>query len=335
MKILDLPPKKLVLPLLIFTLAVAGVTWSLTADPMRTVSVILASNLYVYLLLQKQPTNSGSSVKILILDRSGLYASGVPELKALKSIDSRISELALMQRVASLLYKNDDLLSRTVLAAARGKSLELLEVEQFRSVPDQGVVGVVSQRKTFVGSAAFLRSEGIQPGPLESLATSLIREGHKVSLIGADGKAIGIVAVSEPSKLESIESVQRARAIGIEVALLSGESAEIAKSHADQMGITRVYSDVTPAKKSEIVKQIQKDSGGEAEFIVGDLNANVEKFEQGMLVAKASRIRLFGFVLYNVFAPISVAVLNWPPLVSLAIHVPLDILVYLRQRITS
>lgn len=291
------------------------------AGLVRAVAALMIASPVVLGFLPKGDPDSEklAATRVLILDKSGSLAAGVPELKALKSIDPRISELALMQRVASLLQKNEDLLAKTVCAAARAKALELLEVEQFKSSPGEGVSGVVSQRRTVVGSAHYLKSEGIQPGPLESLAINLTREGQMVALVGAEGRAVGIIAVSDPINPATIEAVAAAKTQGLKVALLTADSAAAAKPMADKLGVSEVHGQVTALKKPEIVKQIQAANADAGIVVDGDVKQVLEQISQAKLSVKKTRTGVPAIVLYNMGAVLTAALLPLPMIAAVGI----------------
>jgi high-affinity K+ transport system ATPase subunit B len=312
------------------------------ADPLaglaRAVAALMVASPVTLAFLPKSDPESEklASTRVLILDKSGSLAAGVPELKALKSIDPRISELALMQRVASLLQRNDDLLAKTVCSAARSKALELLDVEQFKSSPGEGVSGVVSQRRTVVGSAGYLKAEGIQPGPLEALAINLVREGQLVALVGAEGRAVGIIAVSDPLNPAAIEDVAAAKAQGLKVVLLTADSAEAAKSMADKLGVSEIHGHVTALKKPEIVRQIQAANGESGTVVDGEVKPVLEKISQAKLSVKKTQTGIPAIVLYNIGAVLAAALLPLPMINAVGIMAAFTVAkswLY-RQRIT-
>lgn len=321
--------------------AIAGFAMNFTdpdASMLRALSALMIISPVALAFLP--PTNPElerlAGLKTIILDKSGALASGVPELKALKSIDPRISELALMQRVASLLHKNEDLLAKTVCAAARSKSLELLEVEQFKAIDGQGVTGVVSQRRTLVGSPGFLRAEGVQPGPLESLAINLTREGQMVALVGSEGRAVGIIAVSDPLSPEASAGVQAAKAHGLSVVVISSDSPAAAQAMGEKLGATAAYGDVTAAKKGEILKQIQKDSGDRALLVDEDIKALLEKIAAAKNSVKKTHGGDRTVLLYNTGASVAAALLPLPPIAAVILMIVFTMVsswIY-RQRIT-
>jgi hypothetical protein len=117
-----------------------------------------------------------------------------PTLKTLQSIDSKVSEVALLQRVASLLAQSPKPLARAILLAAQNKKVELLSVTQ-RSENDALIIGWVMDRKLLLGQASAIKKEGVNLGPLESLAHALSKDGQTVMIIAAEGRPLGLISV--------------------------------------------------------------------------------------------------------------------------------------------
>jgi P-type Cu+ transporter len=200
-----------------------------------------------------------AAVNTLLIDKTGTLTSGSPELRAIKSMDPRLSELALLQRVMSLERNSEHPFAQAILAAAKAKSLEPLDVEQFKSHSGEGVTGLVAGRKMVIGGVALLKREGIQPGPLEALAASLAREGQMVALIGVDGKASGIIAVNDPVKENAGDSLAKLRELGLRIVMVTGDHAAAAEAVAERLGLTEIHAGVLPGQKLEIVKKIQSE----------------------------------------------------------------------------
>lgn len=202
-----------------------------------------------------------AQINTLLIDKTGTLTAGSPELKNIKSLDPRLSELALLQRVASLERHSEHPFGQAVLNAARAKSLELLEVENFKSIPGQGIVGVVAGRKMIIGSAAYLKSEGLSPGPLEALSTQLIRDGHMVALIGTEGRVQGLLSVSDPIKPGAADALTAIKQRGLKIVMVTGDHVGTAKLVGEKLGLADVRAEVLPAQKLEIVKELQAQGG--------------------------------------------------------------------------
>ena len=83
-----------------------------------------------------------------------------------------------------------------------------------------------------------------------------------------DGEPAGLVAVADVVRDESREAVKRLHALGLEVALLTGDNRRAAAAIARELGIERVVAEVRPEDKVGEVKRLQSD--GKRVGMVGD-----------------------------------------------------------------
>jgi Cu+-exporting ATPase len=97
----------------------------------------------------------------------------------------------------------------------------------------------------------------------ESVATeaeSLRRAGQTVVFVAVNGELAGFLGVADPVKATSAEAVARLRSDGVTVVMLTGDNRTTADAVAASLGIERVFADVLPEQKAEIVRQLQAEN---------------------------------------------------------------------------
>jgi Cu+-exporting ATPase len=96
----------------------------------------------------------------------------------------------------------------------------------------------------------------------------LEQEGKTAMLVAVDGRLAGLVAVADTIKPTSREAVQRLKAMGLEVVMITGDNRLTAEAIARQTGIDRVIAEVLPEGKADEVKKLQQQ--GRRVAMVGD-----------------------------------------------------------------
>jgi Cu2+-exporting ATPase len=120
-----------------------------------------------------------------------------------------------------------------------------------------------------VGGPRLLADLGAAP-PAE-LATKTDRwaaDGASVLHVIVDGQVIGGLAVEDEVRPESREAVERLHAMGVKVAMITGDSQAVADSVARRLGIDEVAAQVLPADKADAVRRFKE--GGRKVAMVGD-----------------------------------------------------------------
>jgi cation-transporting ATPase V/Cu+-exporting ATPase len=161
-----------------------------------------------------------------------------------------------------------------VTAAAHAHG-ELPAAQRFRALAGHGVRADVQPDPAapavtaWVGRRKLAADAGLLvPGPLEDAAERLEREGKTVIWAGWDGEVRGVLAVADTLKPGARELVQRLHAMGLEVAMLTGDNATTADAIAASVGIDRVLAEVLPADKVGEVARLQGE--GKTVAMVGD-----------------------------------------------------------------
>jgi Cu2+-exporting ATPase len=113
-----------------------------------------------------------------------------------------------------------------------------------------------------------LRDNEIALDGLARSSDSLEGAGRTVVYASVDGKLAGLIAVSDAPRDTSKATVAKLRALGIQVAMLTGDNRATAERIARELGIDTVFAEVLPGQKADKVKELQ--SGGKLVAMVGD-----------------------------------------------------------------
>ena len=194
-------------------------------------------------------------VDTLIIDKTGTLTEGKPRLSSVFSV-SQYGESELLQIVASLERASEHPLARSIVEAAEAKKLSPLRFESFISITGKGVHGRVAGKEAAVGNLDLLRELSIDASALAKKAEELRAEGQTVVLAAVDGKAAGLVAISDPIKETTPVTIRELKQAGMKIVMVTGDHATTAKAVADQLDIA-YEAGVLPERKAEVVKAYQ------------------------------------------------------------------------------
>jgi copper-transporting P-type ATPase V len=144
-----------------------------------------------------------------------------------------------------------------------------LAATEFAAVAGHGVRGTVEGTVVHVGRRRLMDDAGLAvPADLAAEAERLEGQGRTAVYAGWDGQARGVLAVADTVRDDAAAAVARLRAMGMRVAMITGDNRRTAASIAEQVGIDEVLAEVLPADKVDRVRALQAE--GRAVAMVGD-----------------------------------------------------------------
>jgi Cu+-exporting ATPase len=208
-----------------------------------------------------------ADVTTVVMDKTGTLTAGRPEVTEIVLRDAAFTEGELLGLVAAVESRSEHTIASAVLRRNDGKS-EGRTVTAFLAIPGRGVRGEVDGRLVLAGNAALLETNGVDPGPLRSVATELAEKARTPVLVAIDGRAVAVLGISDPVRPESRAAVSELQAMGIEVVMLTGDDARTARAVAAEVGIREVTAEVLPAEKRAAISRLREQ--GRVVAMVGD-----------------------------------------------------------------
>jgi P-type Cu+ transporter len=152
-------------------------------------------------------------------------------------------------------------LGQAIVEAAKAQGLALSEPQDFQAVAGGGIVATVDGQRVVVGTARLLAERGAALNGLEPEVARLQGEAKTAMLVAVDGQAVGVIAVADTVKPTSKAAIDQLHALGVQVAMLTGDNQRTADAIAQQVGVDRVLAEVLPGEKAAEVKRLQVAGG--------------------------------------------------------------------------
>ena len=197
-------------------------------------------------------------VDTIIVDKTGTLTEGKPRLTQVVPSGS-VGEQELLRLVAGLEQGSEHPLAAAIVSGAKARDLDVPSASAFESHTGRGVTGLVDGRAVVLGNLTLMQEQGIDVGGLEAHADALRQEGATVMFVGVDGRAGGLVAVTDPIKESTAEAIELLHHEGMRIVMVTGDNRKTADAVARRLGLDDVRADVLPAQKREIVQQLQRD----------------------------------------------------------------------------
>jgi Cu2+-exporting ATPase len=211
------------------------------------------------LIKDRMALERARTLNTVIFDKTGTLTKGEPVLADVSG-DAEALRLA-----AAVEADSEHPLARAIVEGAKARGLSVPTATTFESLAGRGARAKVEGHEVAVGGPRLLAEMSLAPLPV---ATDWDRDGRTVLHVVVDGKLAGAITVEDEVRPESKEAVDLLHALGVRVAMITGDSQAVADSVARRLGIDEVAAQVLPADKAAAVKRFQQ--GGRKVGMVGD-----------------------------------------------------------------
>ncbi|MDO4269402.1 MAG: heavy metal translocating P-type ATPase [Eubacteriales bacterium] len=207
------------------------------------------------------------NVKCVILDKTGTVTEGRPVVTDVKSLGVETGDL--LSLALSLEVKSDHPLADAIVRYARGQGARERETVEFQAIEGQGISAVVDGVACMAGNRRMMLAGGLAlPRSAQQFGDELAAAGKTPLYFAANRQVVGIFAVADVVKPTSRAAVEKLRALGLGVTLLTGDNQATARAIAGELGIDDVVAEVLPQDKERVVREKQEQ--GRKVAMVGD-----------------------------------------------------------------
>jgi Cu+-exporting ATPase len=205
--------------------------------------------------------------RVVALDKTGTLTNGKPELTDFVVQNSFDADDTL-SLLASIEHSSEHPIAEAIVRAAQKRQLPLYPVNKFVAVAGMGVRASVRGHDIFIGADRFLLQQGIMLDSVHSVSSALAEAGKTPLYAMIDGQLAAVIAVADTIKDGTPAAIRAFHALGLKVAMITGDNRNTANAIAAQLGIDEVMAEVLPQGKVEAVRALRERFGNIA--FVGD-----------------------------------------------------------------
>ncbi len=206
-------------------------------------------------------------IKTVVFDKTGTITEGKPVLTDVVTFGG-IEEKEALLLCASAERGSEHPIARAIVQGAMQRGFTLGDPDAFKAVPGRGIDAVVMGRRVLAGNVKLMNENGIETQMAAADAASLSQKGRTLMYVAVNGKLAALMAAADTIKSTSKAAIERLKAMGVEVAMITGDNRNTAEVIAKEAGIDRVLADVLPQDKAGEVKKLQE--AGQKVAMVGD-----------------------------------------------------------------
>jgi Cu2+-exporting ATPase len=207
-------------------------------------------------------------VDTVVFDKTGTLTKGEMGVAAMR-VTPDLSEEQALSLSAALEGDSEHSLAKAVRTAAAERELGLPAIADFEAMKGLGVKAKIEGKLYQLGGPRLLEKLGAQLQPeLQEFSESAGQKGQSAIFLFAEKKPIAAFAIADTPRPESKEVIRRLAELGIEAAMITGDSQAVAAAVAKELGIRQFFAEVLPADKEKKVAELQ--AAGRKVAMVGD-----------------------------------------------------------------
>jgi heavy metal translocating P-type ATPase len=264
------------LPFTILTFTLSGIAWFISGDPVRALSVLVVATPCPLLIATPVAIVSGMSraasrgviiksggvleqlsrLKAIAFDKTGTVTQGKPTVMGVDPCEGTTKD-ELLKIAASVEKFSTHILAKVVVDTAEKQKLKLYKVSKSKEIPGKGITAEIKGKKVYVGSFALLKDSGIDVNSPICVGHS---EQENTALYVASGKKyLGSISFVDPLRPEAKQTIASLKKAGVKnFIMITGDRKQVGEYIGNQLGITKVESEVLPADKVNILLNEKK-----------------------------------------------------------------------------
>ncbi|MCB1281145.1 MAG: cadmium-translocating P-type ATPase, partial [Salinibacterium sp.] len=257
-------------PFTAVSLALAGLAWLLSGDPVRFAEVLVVATPCPLLIAAPVAFMGGMSrasrfgiivkgggtleqlsrARTAAFDKTGTLTHGDPTVVDVRP-SGGFTEDELFALVASAETHSSHVLATAIVDAAQERGLALRTVASAREEATNGVVAMIGGREVVVGKLLFVTEHAP-----DAVATTIL-SGEMSVYVAVDGGFAGAIVLSDRVRENARSTITTLGTLGISrFLMLTGDSSDTARHIAADVGIEEVHAELLPQDKVEILKSI-------------------------------------------------------------------------------
>lgn len=201
-------------------------------------------------------------VSTVVFDKTGTLTKGVFRVSRIMP-QAGFNREEVLKWAATAEVHSQHPIAKSILEAYEG-NIEVEKIETYTEIAGRGVKARYEGRNLTVGNDKLMAEENIACEKVTTLGT--------VVHVAVDGVYLGCLIISDEVKDDAEKTIDRLRKLGIKKqVMLTGDNREMAEQVAEKLKLDRVYAELLPDKKVEIVEELLKEQGPKEKLIfVGD-----------------------------------------------------------------
>jgi Cu2+-exporting ATPase len=207
------------------------------------------------LIRDRQAFERARDIQAIVFDKTGTLTEGSFGVTDILPL-GQLTEPEVLRMAAALEAHSEHPIARGIAKAAADRRIMPPATENFQAIPGKGIGASVGGRNLKLVSPGYLQENHI--AMTDPRVETLSRQGKTVVFLLQEEQPLGVLALADIIRKESIEAIARLKSMGIRCMMLTGDNRFVAQWVAEETGLDEYFAEVLPHEKAEKIKEIQE-----------------------------------------------------------------------------
>lgn len=218
------------------------------------------------LIKQSAILENAQKTNVVVFDKTGTLTYGKLKISEVRNY-SKLTDNELLQIVGSIEEKTTHPIGKAFTDYMKENKISPLNINEFENITGYGITGKIDNKNIIIGSSKILNKYDIN-NPYEQDEKDVASKGNSIVYVIQDKEILALIGVNDIVREEAKEVINTLSSMNIETIMLTGDNKETASKIAQELGISRVVSDVLPKEKANMVNELK--TGNRFVMMCGD-----------------------------------------------------------------
>jgi len=210
-----------------------------------------------FLVKKRSALEEARKIDVVLFDKTGTLTQGAYGVDQIWTT-ANYNQDTVLQLAASVDAHSEHFISKAILTKAKEVNISLKKIENFGRIPGKGVGAQIENKKIYVGGEAILEyAQSTIPEDLKKTIQTEGKKGKTIIYVIEDGQLTGLLSLADLIREESKEAISALKKLGVQTAMITGDSDDVAVWVSQELGIDEYFARVLPGQKAEKVKALQ------------------------------------------------------------------------------
>ena len=226
------------------------------ATPLSVIIASTEANKKGIVIKQSEVLENAAKISTAIFDKTGTLTKGTLTVSKIYNY-TKFDENEILEILASGEKNSSHPIALAIVNFAKEKNIKLKTLEEFEEIPGKGIVIKIEGNKYYIGNKKLLEENNINLINEKDL-DNVLKEGNSIVFLANESKVLALTCVKDVLKESTKDVILKLKKENIHPVMLTGDNEKTAKVIAEAAGIESVVANVSPKRKSEVVKEYKK-----------------------------------------------------------------------------